>query len=75
MMSPLVSAIAAGNYVMLKPSELSEATAGVINKLIASSFDPEEIACFEGDAAVSAGLLKLPFDHIFSQEVPRLVKW
>ena len=74
-MSALVSAIATGNYVMLKPSELSEATASVTNKLIASTFDPKEIACFEGDAAVSAGLLKLPFDHIFSQEVAQLVKW
>lgn len=64
-MSPLVSAIAAGNCVMLKPSELSEATAGVISKLIASTFDLKEIACFEGDANVSGELLKLPFDHIF----------
>lgn len=64
-MSPLVSAIAAGNCVMLKPSELSEATAEVISKLIANTFDPKEIACFEGDAEVSTALLKLPFDHIF----------
>jgi aldehyde dehydrogenase (NAD+) len=64
-MSPLVSAIAAGNCVMLKPSELSGATAAVIGKLIASTFDPKEIACFEGDADVSTALLKLPFDHIF----------
>jgi len=65
MMSPLVSAIAAGNCVILKPSELSEATACVISKLIAETFDPKEIACFEGDANVSTELLKLPFDHIF----------
>lgn len=64
-MSPLVSAIAAGNCAILKPSELSEATAGVISKLIAATFEPREIACFEGDADVSAALLKLPFDHIF----------
>ncbi len=65
MMSPLVSAIAAGNCAILKPSELSEATAGVISKLIAETFEPKEIACFEGDANVSTELLKLPFDHIF----------
>ncbi|MFC1222587.1 aldehyde dehydrogenase family protein [Pedobacter sp. BG31] len=64
-MSPLVSAIAAGNCAVLKPSELSEATAGVISKLIAAIFEPREIACFEGDADVSTALLKLPFDHIF----------
>lgn len=65
MMSPLVSAIAAGNCVILKPSELSGATAGLISKLIAETFEPKEIACFEGDADVSTELLKLPFDHIF----------
>lgn len=64
-MSPLVSAIAAGNCVILKPSELSAATADVISKLISNTFEAEEIACFEGDAEVSTALLKLPFDHIF----------
>lgn len=65
MMSPLISAIAAGNCAILKPSELTEATAGLIRKLIAETFEPKEIACFEGDAGVSTELLKLPFDHIF----------
>jgi len=64
-MSPLVSAIAAGNCVILKPSELSGATAGMISKLISDTFDSKEIACFEGNADVSSELLKLPFDHIF----------
>jgi len=64
-MSPLISAIAAGNCVILKPSELSENTASVIAKIIAAIFSEEEVACFIGDAAVSTELLKLPFDHIF----------
>lgn len=64
-MSPLISAIAAGNCAVLKPSELSSATAEVINKLISKTFDVKEIACFEGDAEVSTALLELPFDHIF----------
>jgi aldehyde dehydrogenase (NAD+) len=64
-MSPLVSAIAAGNCVILKPSELSGATAAIISNLISKTFDQNEIACFEGDAEVSTALLKLPFDHIF----------
>jgi aldehyde dehydrogenase (NAD+) len=64
-MSPLISAVAAGNCVILKPSELSAATAGIMSKLISNTFDPKEIACFEGDADVSTELLKLPFDHIF----------
>lgn len=64
-MSPLISAIAAGNCVFLKPSELSNSTAGVINKIISETFEKAEIACFEGDVEISTALLKLPFDHIF----------
>lgn len=64
-MSPLISAIAAGNCAILKPSELSSSTAGVIHKIISNTFDEREIACFEGDVAISTALLKLPFDHIF----------
>jgi aldehyde dehydrogenase (NAD+) len=65
MMSPLVSAIAAGNCVVLKPSEMSSATANVIHALISKHFNANEIACFEGDVNVSKELLELPFDHIF----------
>lgn len=64
-MSPLISAIAAGNCCIIKPSELSASTAAVIAKLIASLFDSKEIACFEGDAELSKTLLAMPFDHIF----------
>ena len=62
---PLVSAIAAGNCAMLKPSELSPATSTVLLKLINNNFDPKEIACFEGGIETSEALLELPFDHIF----------
>lgn len=62
---PLISAIAAGNCVMLKPSELSPATSEVIGEIIAEAFDEQEVACFKGDATVSTALLELPFDHIF----------
>lgn len=64
-MSPLISAIAAGNCVILKPSEFSVNTAAVISQIISKTFNKKEVACFEGDADVSAALLKLPFDHIF----------
>jgi aldehyde dehydrogenase (NAD+) len=64
-MSPLISAIAAGNCAMLKPSEMSSATAKVIHALISKHFNTNEIACFEGDVNVSKALLELPFDHIF----------
>ncbi|WEK19297.1 MAG: aldehyde dehydrogenase family protein [Candidatus Pedobacter colombiensis] len=65
MMSPLLSAIAAGNCAILKPSELSPATSSIISKIIKECFEEQEICCFEGDATVSTTLLNLPFDHIF----------
>jgi len=65
MMSPLVSAVAAGNCAMLKPSELSPATSAVLAQIIRACFEPKEICCFQGDAALAGELLKLPFDHIF----------
>lgn len=75
-MSPLVSAIAAGNCVMVKPSELSAATSKIISKIILDTFDEEHIACVEGNADVSQQLLELPFDHIFftgSTEIGKVV--
>lgn len=65
LMSPLVSAIAAGNCAMLKPSELSSQTAAVVSKMITQLFQSNEIACFEGNEELSKKLLALPFDHIF----------
>ncbi|HEY2582229.1 MAG TPA: aldehyde dehydrogenase family protein [Mucilaginibacter sp.] len=64
-MSPLISAIAAGNCVIIKPSEFSVATSAVISKIVEHAFDKNEAACFEGDESVSRALLNLPFEHIF----------
>lgn len=65
MMAPLISAIAAGNCAILKPSELSPATSAVIAKIIKACFEEQEICCIEGDVSISTALLALPFDHIF----------
>lgn len=64
-MTPLVSAIAAGNCVVVKPSEISEQTAKICQKIILNCFEEEEIACILGNVETSTALLKLPFDHIF----------
>lgn len=75
-MSPLISAIAAGNCVMIKPSELSPATSKIITKIILDTFEEEHIAAMEGDANVAKQLLELPFDHIFftgSTEIGKVV--
>lgn len=62
---PLVSALAAGNVVIIKPSELTPHTAALISGMIAELFPPDEVIVFEGDVAVSTALLDLPFNHIF----------
>ena len=73
---PLVSALAAGNVAILKPSELTPHTAGLIHRMITDLFPPEEVIVFEGNADVAQALLSLPFNHIFftgSPAVGRLV--
>ncbi|MGV3561419.1 aldehyde dehydrogenase family protein [Larkinella arboricola] len=62
---PLISALAAGNTAILKPSELTPATTAFIREMIRSLFTEEEVAVVEGDATVAQKLLELPFDHIF----------
>lgn len=64
-MAPLISAIAAGNCVILKPSELSSETSSIICRVVEDCFEEAEVSCFEGDATIAEALLKLPFDHIF----------
>ena len=62
---PLVSAIAAGNTAILKPSEMTPNIAGVMAEIVNDIFDEEEVALLQGDVEVSKELLKLPFNHIF----------
>ena len=64
-LAPLAAAVAAGCCVIVKPSELTPATSGLMAKIIREVFDPEEVTFIQGDAAVTQELLKLPFDHIF----------
>lgn len=64
-LSPVVAALAAGNCVLLKPSEVSPATSALMASLIPQYVDAEALAVVEGDAEVAAQLLKHPFDHIF----------
>lgn len=75
-LGPLVSAIAAGNTVILKPSELAPNSARRIAQLVAEVFPEDEVAVVEGDADTASRLLALPFDHVFftgSTTVGRIV--
>ncbi len=76
LLSPLVSAIAAGNAVILKPSELAPRTAEVLTTLVAENFSPEYISPVNGGAEVAVALLQEKFDKIFftgSARVGRIV--
>ena len=73
---PLVSALAAGNSVIIKPSEMTPATSALITQLITQTFAPDLVTVVEGGVDASQALLALPFDHIFftgSPEVGKIV--
>lgn len=71
---PLVGAIAAGNCVMVKPSEFAPATSRIVQDLIAACFPPAWAMAIAGDETVAQALLALPFDHIFFTGSPRIGK-
>ncbi|AJR07131.1 coniferyl aldehyde dehydrogenase [Photobacterium gaetbulicola] len=63
-LGPLISALAAGNRAMIKLSEFTPATNRVLRTLIEETFQPEQVAVFEGEAAAAAHFTQLPFDHL-----------
>lgn len=69
---PLVSALAAGNTVVLKPSEMTPHTARLIEEMVAGLFAEEEVAVFNGGIEVATTLLRRRFDHIFFTGSPRV---
>lgn len=73
-LAPLVSAVAAGNCVIIKPSEFAPKSAALMKKVLEECFPPEEVSLFEGDASVAKALLELPFHHIFFTGSPQIGK-
>ncbi|MDX1679400.1 MAG: aldehyde dehydrogenase [Akkermansiaceae bacterium] len=65
LMVPLVSALAAGNTAVLKPSEFAPRTAELMARLLREAFDEDQVAVVTGDAEVAKGLLSERFDKIF----------
>lgn len=63
-LSPVISAIAAGNAVMVKPSEMTPATSALIARLLPMAL-PGLAEVFEGGPEVAQALLDLRFDHVF----------
>jgi coniferyl-aldehyde dehydrogenase len=64
-LAPLTAALAAGNRVLIKPSELTPRTSALIAKLVAEVFADDHVAVVEGGAEVGAAFCELPFDHLF----------
>ena len=71
---PLVSALAAGNSVVIKPSELTANVSRLIKEMVSEVFHDQSVSVVEGDAEVSKALLALPFDHIFFTGSPAIGK-
>lgn len=64
-LSPLIGAVAAGNTVVLKPSEIASASSRAIAQVVREAFAPEHVAVVEGGKEASAALLAEKWDHIF----------
>ncbi|HMM77958.1 MAG TPA: coniferyl aldehyde dehydrogenase [Gammaproteobacteria bacterium] len=61
---PLATALAAGNRVMIKPSEHTPAASALLEGMLGELFPGEQVAVIQGDAAVGAAFAALPFDHL-----------
>ena len=75
-LSPLANAIAAGNHVIVKPSEQAPATAEVLRQMISKAFPEEYVAVVTGDREVASAFSAMPFDHLLftgSESIGKLV--
>lgn len=64
-LGPAAAALAAGNRVMLKPSEITPHTSELLMELVGRYFTEEEFTVVQGGADVAAEFAGLPFDHLF----------
>ncbi|HEY7873018.1 MAG TPA: aldehyde dehydrogenase family protein, partial [Rudaea sp.] len=64
-LKPLIAAIAAGNHVMLKPSEHTPRTSELLKTMLAEVFPEDRVAVVLGGPEVAAKFAALPFDHLF----------
>ncbi|WP_298487690.1 aldehyde dehydrogenase family protein [uncultured Maribacter sp.] len=73
-LGPLVGAIAAGNCVMVKPSEHTPHSSELIKKIISEVFSTSEVSVIEGGIEESQAILEQPFNHIFFTGAPSVGK-
>jgi len=62
---PLAYALAAGNRVLLKPSEITSRTTDALSRMLGEVFSPDVVAVVEGGPEVGVAFSRLPFDHLF----------
>ena len=63
-MGPAIAALAAGNRVMIKPSELTPRTSELMRQAVAETFAPDEMTVVTGDADIGSAFVAMPFDHL-----------
>ena len=73
-LKPLLQALAAGNAVIIKPSELVPNASKLLGEMMSELFETNEVVVIEGDASISTALLELPFNHIFFTGSPAIGK-
>ncbi|MCO5586387.1 hypothetical protein L7F22_040327 [Adiantum nelumboides] len=71
-LDPLITAVAAGNAVILKPAESAKSTCAILKQLVPQYVDPKAIKVFEATKLQCATLLRLKFDKIFYTGNPRI---
>ncbi len=64
-LSPLIAAVAAGNTVVLKPSEMAPACEQLLVRILGEAFAPEHVAVVTGNADVASELMDQAFDFVF----------
>ncbi|MER9585197.1 coniferyl aldehyde dehydrogenase [Mesorhizobium sp. M0276] len=62
--APVTAALAAGNRVLIKPSELTPAFSALLAELVAEHFAPDELSVITGDAEMGKAFVSMPFDHL-----------
>ena len=72
--NPLIYAIAAGNAVMVKPSEIAANTSALIKEMITEIFTPNEVTVIEGGVKETTHLLAKKFNHIYFTGSPNVGK-
>ena len=63
-LAPLIGALAAGNHALVKPSEVTPASAELMKSIVAELYAPEYVSVVTGGSDTAAAFVALPFDHL-----------